>query len=82
MREQRGATYAVAGIVYLALIAWAPIAAFRKPIGILLFAVLFGLGTEFLRRQTLREFPETRSGGSGGRLRELWSRRSQPLRRH
>ncbi len=76
MREQQGATYAVAGIVYLALIAWAPIAAFRKPIGILLFAVLFGLGTELLRRQTLREFPDTRSGGSGGRLRELWSRRS------
>ena len=77
MREQRGATYAVAGIVYLALIAWALIAAFRKPIGILLFAVLFGLGTEFLRRQTLREFPDTRSGGSADRLRDLWSRRSR-----
>jgi hypothetical protein len=57
VREQRGATYAVAAAVYVALIAWAPIAAFHKPIGLLLFALLFGLGTELLRRQTLREFP-------------------------
>lgn len=58
LRERRGTAYAVAGGVWLALIAWAPIAAFRKPFGILLFAVLFALGTEVLRRQTLREFPD------------------------
>jgi hypothetical protein len=57
VREQRAGTYAVAAAVYVALIAWAPIAAFHKPIGLLLFALLFGLGTELLRRQTLREFP-------------------------
>jgi hypothetical protein len=57
VREQRAATYAVAAAVYVALIAWAPIAAFHKPIGLLLFALLLGLGTEILRRQTLREFP-------------------------
>ena len=57
MREQRAAAYAVAAAVYVALVAWAPIAAFHKPIGLLLFALLFGLGTELLRRQTLREFP-------------------------
>jgi hypothetical protein len=78
MREQRGATYAVAGIVWLALIAWAPIAAFHKPIGIALFALLFALGTELLRRQTLREFPRTASGGAGGRLREWRAGRSRP----
>jgi hypothetical protein len=57
VREQRAATYAVAAAVYIVLIAWAPIAAFHKPIGLLLFALLLGLGTESLRRQTLREFP-------------------------
>jgi hypothetical protein len=70
LREQRGATYAVAGLVWLALIAWAPIAAFHKPIGVLLFALLFALGTELLRRQALREFPDARSGGAADRLRE------------
>jgi hypothetical protein len=76
MREQRGAAYAVAGLVWLALIAWAPIAAFHKPIGILLFAALFAFGTELLRRQALREFPDARSGGAGDRVREWWSGRS------
>jgi hypothetical protein len=76
VREQRGATYAVAGLVWLALIAWAPIAAFHKPIGILLFAALFAFGTELLRRQALREFPDARSGGAGERLREWRSGRS------
>jgi len=55
LQEQRGAAYAVAATVWLALIVWAPIAAFQKPIGILLFAALFALGTELLRRQVLRE---------------------------
>jgi hypothetical protein len=76
MREQPGATYAAAGLVYLALIAWAPIAAFRKPIGVLLFAALFALGTEALRRQALREFPDAVGGEAGQRIRGLWSRRS------
>jgi hypothetical protein len=57
LREQQGTAYAVAAIVWIALIAWAPIAAFRKPLGILIFALLFALGTEVLRRQSLREFP-------------------------
>ena len=40
-------------------VSWAPIAAFRKPLGILVFALLMVLGTEVLRRQTAREFPVT-----------------------
>jgi hypothetical protein len=70
VREHRAGTYGAAGVIYLALIAWAPIAAFRKPAGILLFLVLLGLGTEFLRRQILREFPATSSGALGERIRE------------
>lgn len=49
------------GALYLALIAWAPIAAFRKPTGILVFALLTVLATEVLRRQTAREFPDVRT---------------------
>jgi hypothetical protein len=70
LREHRGGAYAAAGVVWLALIGLAPIAAFRKPLGILLFAVLFAIGTEILRRQALREFPETQVGGLGERMRE------------
>jgi hypothetical protein len=57
LRDRPGVTYTAAGAIYLALIAWAPIAAFRKPLGILVFALLMVLGTEVLRRQTAREFP-------------------------
>jgi hypothetical protein len=58
LRDRAGLTYTAAAALYLALIAWAPIAAFRKPAGILIFAVLMVLGTEVLRRQTAREFPD------------------------
>lgn len=69
VRDYRAGAYGVAGVIFLALIAWAPIAAFRKPAGILLFLVLLGIGTEFLRRQILREFPEASTGGFGERIR-------------
>ncbi len=74
LREQRAAAYGAAAAIWLALIAWAPIAAFRKPFGVLFFAVLFALGTEILRRQTLREFPNETSGNLGERLRGLLRR--------
>lgn len=57
-RERRGAAYALAAGIWVLLIAWAPISAFRKPVGILVFAALFALGTELLRRQALVEFPD------------------------
>jgi hypothetical protein len=47
--------YGVALLVFLALIAWVPIAAFRKPLGVLVFLVLFAVGTELWRRQVLAE---------------------------
>jgi hypothetical protein len=61
LRGRPGVTYAAVGALYLALIAWAPIAAFREPLGLLVFALLMVLGTEVLRRQTMREFPDTRT---------------------
>jgi hypothetical protein len=78
LREQPAAALALAFAVFIALIAWAPIAAFRKPLGIVLFAILFAAGAEILRRQALREFPETSRGEVGERLRRRWSARSRP----
>jgi hypothetical protein len=75
-RENRGATYGVAAAIWLALIAWAPIAAFRKPFGVLLFALLFALGTEVLRRQAVREFPHGQPRDLGEWWREFRHKRS------
>ncbi len=66
VRENRGLTYVAAGAVFLALIAWAPVSAFHKPLGILIFAVLLALGTEVLRRQVLHEFPDSGNAGDAG----------------
>jgi hypothetical protein len=57
-RDRRAGAYAFAAGIWVLLIAWAPIAAFRKPLGILVFALLFALGTELLRRQAMEEFPD------------------------
>ncbi len=55
IREQPAAVAIAAFLVWLALIAWVPIAAFHKPLGVLLFAIIFAVGAELLRRRTLRE---------------------------
>ncbi|HEX7279307.1 MAG TPA: hypothetical protein VF255_06735 [Solirubrobacterales bacterium] len=56
MRE-RGTAYGAVALVFLALVLWAPVVAFQKPVGMVLLAVLMVLGTEALRRQTAAEFP-------------------------
>lgn len=48
-------------LIFLALIAWAPVAAFHKPLGFLVFALLFAAGTELFRRQLLEESGASRS---------------------
>jgi hypothetical protein len=75
LRERRGTTYAVVGLVFLILVLWAPVVAFHKPIGLLLLAALMALGTEMLRRQTAAEFPDAQFGGLGERLRATAPRR-------
>jgi hypothetical protein len=70
LRDRRGTTYAVVGFIFLALILWAPVVAFHKPIGLLLLAALMVLGTEALRSQAVAEFPETTVGGFMDRARE------------
>jgi hypothetical protein len=67
VEEHRGGAYVVAGLVFLALIAWAPIHAFSTPLGIILFAVLFALGTEYICREILRESSERAAAEPDGR---------------
>jgi hypothetical protein len=45
-------------LLILILVWWGPTPALRKPIGILLIAVLLIIGVYALRRQTMREFPD------------------------
>ena len=78
LRERRGTTYAVVGLVFLALILWAPVVAFHKPIGLILLAALMVLGTETLRRRTEAEFPDASFGGFGDSLRASAPRRPTP----
>ena len=78
LRERRGTTYAVVGLVFLALILWAPVVAFHKPIGLILLAALMVAGTEALRRQTEVEFPDAGFGGFGDHLRASASSRPTP----
>jgi hypothetical protein len=76
LRERRGTTYAAVAFVFLLLVLWAPVAAFHKPIGLLLLAALMVLGTEVLRRQAEAEFPDATFGGSGDRVRASVPRRA------
>ena len=68
LRDRPGATYTAAGAIYLALIAWAPIAAFRKPLGILVFALLMVLGTEVLTTPDRPRIPRVRHALVAGRF--------------
>jgi hypothetical protein len=56
-RRSPAGLWGAALLIFLALIAWAPVAAFHKPLGVLVFALLFAGGTELYRRQLL-EVPE------------------------
>jgi hypothetical protein len=67
VRRSSAGLWGVAALIFILLIAWAPVAAFRKPLGLLIFVVLFAAGTELWRRQVLEEYPEpTAAGGDPG----------------
>lgn len=63
VRDQRAAVWGAGFLVFLLLIALAPVAAFGKPLGILILAVLMAIGIELLARQTVREFPARQTSG-------------------
>ncbi|HEX8854251.1 MAG TPA: hypothetical protein VF752_01525 [Thermoleophilaceae bacterium] len=75
LRYSLPAVYAVVAFLYLLLLLWGPTPALRKPIGILLFAVLIVLGVELLRRQTAREFPDAQPGDTAARIRRSFAER-------
>lgn len=58
-RRSPAGLWGVALLIFLALIAWAPVGAFHKPLGALIFAALFAAGTELYRRQLLEEPSES-----------------------
>jgi hypothetical protein len=58
LRDQPVATYAIVGVIMLLIFIWGPIPSTRKPAGIIVYLVLAFFGTEVLRRQTAREFPD------------------------
>jgi hypothetical protein len=58
VRAHPVATYGVVAVVLLLIFIWQPIPATGKPVGMLVFVVLAAAGTEILRRQMDREFPD------------------------
>lgn len=81
MRERPAIIYAFVAAIFLILVLWHPAHAFTRPLVLLLIAVLMVFGTQVLRRETEREFPDAvippggirewfaiwRSGSSGAR---------------
>jgi len=80
LRDHVGATYAIALGLLALLFIWDPIPATGTPAGIITFIVLGLVGTELLRVQTAREFPEARAGAAthAVRTRLAGMRRSAP----
>jgi hypothetical protein len=80
LREEPAATFAITVAVMLVVFLWDPIPATGTPVGIIVFLALALLGTELLRRQTEREFPEARRGDATAAIRARMGSRghSQP----
>lgn len=70
VRVHWGTAYGAAALIFLVLVAWAPVQAFHKALGIIILAVLLALGTELLRRQILRENPDAAPSDLGARMKE------------
>ena len=61
-------------VVVLLLLLWGPTPATRKPLGMLIFAILLCLGVEVLRRQVKREVPDASFGELGTHMQDRWRR--------
>ena len=69
LREQPVWTYAIVVVLLVLLFIWEPIHAMGTVIGIVVFTFLALLGTELLRRQTAREFPDAQPGNATAPIR-------------
>ena len=68
MHERPAMLFGVVAVIYLLLVWWGPTPAFRTGWTLIVTAALLIFGTEMLRRQTAREFPDARlPGGEGSR---------------
>jgi hypothetical protein len=66
--------YAALAVVVLGIVWWGPTPATRRPLGLLIIAILLAVGMEFLRRQMRREFPDATLESAARRRRELQDR--------
>jgi hypothetical protein len=62
LRDRPLVAYAVVALIFLLVLLWGPTEATRSFVGVIVLAVLTGIGVYFLRRQTLKEFPPASSG--------------------
>jgi hypothetical protein len=60
LRDRPVLTYVLVAVAFVLLLWWGPTLAFREPISLVVIAVLMVVGTESLRRQVAREFPDGR----------------------
>jgi hypothetical protein len=66
LNARPGLTFVVVGSAFLLLVLWGPTHALRTWWGILLLGALIAAGVVALRRQTLRELPDTRADTAPG----------------
>jgi hypothetical protein len=79
IRERPGLAYGLVVAVYLLLVIWAPARAFTRAVPLFIIAALMLIGTEALRRQTRREFPNA-AMPEGGIREAIGGLRSRPKR--
>jgi hypothetical protein len=63
VRANAWVAYGAAAALFVVLVAWAPVDAFRRPLGALILAVLLAAGTWLLSRQILDESATPHSSG-------------------
>ncbi|HEX4308302.1 MAG TPA: hypothetical protein VHZ54_19865 [Solirubrobacterales bacterium] len=66
VNASRWAVFGAALAVLVILIAWRPVTAFGKPLGMVLLAVLLAAGAEIIRLQIRREHPDAKLRESAG----------------
>jgi hypothetical protein len=59
LRDHPELAFGIVACVLILIFIWGPIPATHRPAGIIVFAALAMSGTEVLRRQTVREFPNS-----------------------
>jgi hypothetical protein len=69
LREHVGWTFGIVTGIMVLIFIWQPIQATGKPIGIIVFLALALVGTEALRRETAKEFPDAESGATMAAIR-------------